>query len=33
VDRKGRVHWARSGGAPFTDMDFLVKQIERMNAQ
>jgi len=30
IDRKGRLHWARSGGEPFGDMDFLVKQIERM---
>ncbi len=32
VDRKGRVHWARTGGEPFGKMDFLVKQLERMNA-
>ncbi|MBM3810786.1 MAG: redoxin domain-containing protein [Acidimicrobiia bacterium] len=32
IDKKGRVHWARSGGEPFTDMGFLVKQLERMNA-
>ena len=31
IDKKGRVHWARSGGEPFGDMDFLVKQLERMN--
>ena len=31
IDKKGRVHWARAGGVPFGDMDFLVKQIERMN--
>jgi peroxiredoxin len=31
IDKKGRVHWARSGGEPFTDMAFLVKQLERMN--
>ena len=31
IDKQGRVHWARAGGEPFADMDFLVKQIERMN--
>jgi len=32
IDRDGRVHWARNGGDPFSDMAFLVKQLERMNA-
>ncbi|MBL8175531.1 MAG: redoxin domain-containing protein [Bryobacterales bacterium] len=32
IDKKGRVHWARTGGEPFGKMDFLVKQLERMNA-
>jgi len=32
IDRNGRVHWARNGGDPFSDMSFLVKQVERMNA-
>jgi len=32
IEKKGRVHWARSGGEPFTDMAFLVKQLGRMNA-
>jgi peroxiredoxin len=32
IDRNGRVHWARNGGDPFSDMAFLVKQTERMNA-
>jgi len=31
IDKKGRVHWGHSGGAPFEDMAFLVKQVERMN--
>lgn len=31
IDRNGRVHWARNGGDPFSDMAFLVKQAERMN--
>ena len=32
IDKKGRVHWSHNGGDPFTDMAFLTKQIERMNA-
>jgi peroxiredoxin len=32
IDRNGRVHWARNGGDPFSEMAFLVKQAERMNA-
>ena len=32
IDKQGRVYWARNGGDPFTDMAFLVKQLERMNA-
>jgi len=31
IDRQGRVHWARNGGDPFSDVGFLVKQLERMN--
>jgi peroxiredoxin/tetratricopeptide (TPR) repeat protein len=31
IDRKGRVYWARSGGEPFSDTAYLVKQVERMN--
>lgn len=31
IDKKGRVYWSRNGGEPFGDMDFLVKQVERMN--
>jgi peroxiredoxin len=31
IDGQGRVQWARHGGAPFTDLDFLAKQIERIN--
>lgn len=31
IDKKGRVHWGTTGGAPFEDMAFLVKQLERMN--
>ncbi len=32
IDRTGHVHWARNGGEPFSDIAFLVKQLERMNA-
>jgi hypothetical protein len=31
IDRRGRVHWARTGGDPFTDFDFLFKEIKRLN--
>ncbi|HUQ93232.1 MAG TPA: redoxin domain-containing protein [Bryobacteraceae bacterium] len=31
IDKKGRVHWGRNGGEPFSKMDFLIKQLERMN--
>jgi peroxiredoxin len=31
VDALGRVHWARHGGDPFTDFDFLAKEIKRLN--
>jgi hypothetical protein len=31
IDKQGRVHWARTGGEPFSDIAFLVKQLERMN--
>jgi peroxiredoxin len=30
IDKQGRVHWARHGGAPFTDFDFLLKEIKRL---
>lgn len=32
IDAQGRVHWKRTGGDPFTDMDFLLKEIKRINA-
>lgn len=31
IDSRGLVHWKRTGGDPFTDMDFLVKELKRMN--
>ncbi len=32
VDAQGRVRWKRTGGDPFSDVDFLAKQIERLKA-
>ena len=31
IDKKGRVHWARFGGEPFDDVDFLLGELKRMN--
>jgi len=31
IDREGRIVWARSGGDPFMDLDFLLEQIDRSN--
>ena len=31
IDKRGRVHWSRTGGSPFTEFDFLLKEIERLN--
>jgi peroxiredoxin/tetratricopeptide (TPR) repeat protein len=33
IDAKGRVHWKRTGGDPFTDMDFLLTSLKRMNGK
>jgi peroxiredoxin len=33
IDRQGRVSWARSGGDPFMDLDFLLEQIDRANEE
>lgn len=33
VDAKGRVHWKRTGGDPFTDLDFLQQSLQRMNGK
>ena len=30
VDREGRVRWARNGGAPFMELDFLLTEIGRL---
>ena len=32
IDKRRRVYWGRFGSDPFSDGEFLVKQIERMNA-
>lgn len=31
IDKKGRVHWAKFGGDPFEDVDFLLGELKRMN--
>jgi peroxiredoxin len=31
IDAQGRVHWARNGGDPFTDFEFLIREITRLN--
>jgi peroxiredoxin len=33
IDKRGRVHWARTGGSPFNEFDFLLKEIKRLNGQ
>jgi peroxiredoxin/tetratricopeptide (TPR) repeat protein len=33
IDTKGRVHWKRTGGDPFTDLDFLLQSLKRMNGK
>jgi peroxiredoxin/tetratricopeptide (TPR) repeat protein len=31
IDKKGRMYWTRFGGEPFGDLEFLTKQLDRMN--
>jgi peroxiredoxin len=31
IDTRGRVRWKRTGGDPFTDMEFLTQTVKRMN--
>lgn len=31
IDKQGKVHWARTGGDPFMDFNFLLKEIRRLN--
>ena len=33
IDREGRVHWSRIGGEPFTDFDYLERELARMNGE
>jgi peroxiredoxin len=33
IDVKGRVHWKRTGGDPFDDVEFLMKSVKRLNEQ
>lgn len=33
IDGAGRVRWARTGGDPFMDLDFLVTEIDRVNRE
>ncbi len=33
IDTKGRVHWKRTGGNPFSDVDFLLQSVKNMNQQ
>jgi len=33
VDRDGNVRWARTGGDPFLDLDFLLAEIDRVNTK
>jgi peroxiredoxin len=33
IDTKGRVHWKRTGGDPFTDVEFLLQAVKRMNGK
>jgi peroxiredoxin len=31
IDAEGRVRWKRTGGDPFTDIDFLIGELKRIN--
>ncbi|HEX4144967.1 MAG TPA: redoxin domain-containing protein [Pirellulales bacterium] len=33
IDAVGRVHWKRTGGDPFADVDFLLESLRRMNGK
>jgi peroxiredoxin/tetratricopeptide (TPR) repeat protein len=33
IDSQGRVHWKRTGGDPFMDMNFLLQTLKRMNGK
>ena len=32
LDGAGRVRWKRTGGDPFSNVDFLLKEIDRVNS-
>lgn len=32
LDREGRLRWSRTGGEPFTDLDFLLEELDRIEA-
>jgi len=31
IDKEGKVRWKRTGGDPFMDMDFLLRELKRVN--
>ena len=31
IDKTGRIRWARTGGDPFMELDFLMGEIDRVN--
>ncbi|MBV6457451.1 MAG: hypothetical protein HONBIEJF_00560 [Fimbriimonadaceae bacterium] len=31
IDTMGRVRWKRTGGAPFINIEFLIKEVKRIN--
>src|SRR4029079_18190923 len=32
IDKAGKVRWKRTGGDPFTNVDFLIGELKRVNA-
>lgn len=33
IDKAGRIHWKRTGGDPFMNIDFLLKELKRINGR
>lgn len=33
IDRKGKLRWKRTGGDPFTDISFLLRELRRVNGR
>ena len=31
IDKQGKVRWKRTGGDPFMNIDFLLKELKRIN--